>query len=94
MATKAPRIPLPDDRPSHVKSGILHVISLAQVALTVARARARKRGVVARLRGKVEEQAGEIFRLREELSSIGLLSTDRIKHSMGGRRRRSTLACP
>ena len=67
MARKAPRIPLPEDWPGYVKAGIIHVISLAQVALTAARARARKRGVVARLRAKVEELAEEISRLREEL---------------------------
>jgi transposase InsO family protein len=50
-----------------VKTGILHVISIAQVALTAARARAKKRGIVARLRAKVDEQAGEISLLKEEL---------------------------
>ena len=67
MTRKAPRIPLPADWPEHVRAGIIHVISLAQVALTAARARARKRGVVARLRAKVEELAEEISRLKEEL---------------------------
>lgn len=67
MARKAPRIPLPDDWPANVKAGIIHVISLAQVALTAARARAKKRGIVARLRAKVEEQAGQISLLEEEL---------------------------
>ncbi len=69
MARKAPRIPLPERWPGHVKSGILHVISLAHVALTAARARASKRrGIVARLRAKVEEPAGEISLLKEEQS--------------------------
>ncbi len=68
MARKAPRIPLPADWPSHVRIGIVHVISLAQVALTAARGRSRKRGVVARLRAKVEEQAGEITLLKEEFA--------------------------
>lgn len=68
MARKTPRIPLPQDWPHHVKAGVIHVISLAQVALTGARARARRRGIVARLRAKAEEQAEEILRLREELS--------------------------
>ena len=67
MARKTPRIPLPGDWPSHVRRGVLHVISLAQVALTAARARAKKRGIVARLRATVEEQAGEISLLEEEL---------------------------
>jgi putative transposase len=64
VARKAPRISLPEDWPGHVRSGILHVISLAQLALTAARARARKR---ARLRAKVEQLAEEISRLKEEL---------------------------
>ena len=69
MAREAPRIPLPKRWPGHVKSGILHVIALAHVALTAARARATKRlGIVARLRAKVEESIEEISRLREELS--------------------------
>ncbi len=67
MAKNAPRIPLPKEWPSPVKTGILHVISIAQVALTAARARAKKRGIVARLRAKVEVQAGEISLLKEEL---------------------------
>ena len=68
MARNAPRIPLPDDWPSHVSVGLLHVISLAQVALTAARARAsKKRGVVARLRAKLEERDGRISLLEEEL---------------------------
>ena len=68
MARKAPRIPLPEAWPSHVKAGIIHVVSLAQIFLTAARARSKKRGVVARLRAKVEEQVEEISRLKEELS--------------------------
>ncbi len=68
MAKNAPRISLPEDWPRRVRTGIIHVISLAQVALTAARAGARKRGVVGRLRAKVEEQAGEISLLTEELS--------------------------
>ena len=67
MRRKAPRIPLLDDWPEHVRAGIIHVISLAQVALTAARARARKRGVVARLRAKLEERDGKISLLEEEL---------------------------
>ncbi len=67
MAKSAPRIPLPEDWPGHVKSGILHVISLAQVALTAARARAKKRGIAARLRATLEERDTEISLLKEEL---------------------------
>ena len=67
MARKTPRIRLPEDWPSHLRTGVLHVISLAQVALTAARARVKRRGVVGRLRAKVQEQAGEISLLTEEL---------------------------
>ena len=68
MAGKAPTIPLPEDWSDHVKTGIIHVIALAQIALTAAQARSKKRGIVARLRAKVEEQAQEVSGLREELS--------------------------
>ncbi len=34
MTARAPSIPLPTDWPKHVKTGILHVIALAHVALT------------------------------------------------------------
>lgn len=67
MARKPPPIRLPKDWPDHVRRSILHVISLAQVALTAARSRAKKRGVVARLRTKVEELTEEVSRLKEEL---------------------------
>ena len=67
MAPRTPKIPLPTDWPSHVKKAVLHVIALARVALTAARVSAKKRGLVARLHAKVEEQAEEIFRLEEEL---------------------------
>ena len=36
VAQKAPSIPLPTNWPKHVKTGILHVIALAQMALTAA----------------------------------------------------------
>jgi hypothetical protein len=68
VTRKSPKIPLPENWPEHVKTGIIHVISLVQIALTVARARSKKRGAVARLQAKVEEQAGEISLLKEELS--------------------------
>ena len=68
MAKKAPHIPLPTDWSKHVKTGVLHVIALAQVALTVARARSvTKRGTVARLRLELEEAQREICLLEEEL---------------------------
>ena len=68
MAQKAPSIPLPTDWPKHVKVGILHVIALAQVALTAARARsATKRDIIAQLRAELEEAQREICLLEEEL---------------------------
>ncbi len=92
MAKNAPRIPLPEDWPANVKAGIIHVISLAQVALTAARARAKKRGVVARLRAKVEEQAGEISLLKEELElkdlRMGRVKPRRRPHYRGTERLR------
>ena len=42
MARKTPSIPLPRGWSEHVKAAVLHVISLAHVALTAARARASK----------------------------------------------------
>ena len=67
MAKRARPIRLPKDWPNHVHRGVLHVIALAQVALTSARSRTKKRGVVGRLRAKVEELIEEISRLKEEL---------------------------
>ena len=68
MAQKAPSIPLPTDWPKHVKTGILHVIALAQVALTAARARtATKRNIIVRLRAELTEAQSEICLLEEEL---------------------------
>ena len=47
---------------------ILHVISLAQTALTAARARAsKKHGIVARLRAQLEDAERENSLLEEEL---------------------------
>ena len=67
MARKTPRIPLPTSWQKHVKLGVFHVISLAQVALTTARARsATKRDVLARLRAELEEAQREICLLDEE----------------------------
>ena len=68
MAQKAPSIPLPTDWPKHVKTGVLHVIALAQVALTAARARsATKRDTISRLRVELEAAQREICLLEEEL---------------------------
>ncbi len=75
-----------------MKSGIIHVISLAQTALTGARACSKKRGLVARLRAKVEEQATEISRFEEELSlkdlRMGRVKSRRRPHYRGTERMR------
>ncbi len=58
------QIRLPRQWPEHVKSGILHAISLASVAFTIARSRATSRR---RLQAEVEQANAEIALLREEL---------------------------
>ena len=63
MATRRP-IRLPRQWPEHVKSGILHAISLASVVLSFARGRAAGRR---RLRVELEQANAEIALLREEL---------------------------
>ncbi len=64
MAT--PRaIRLPKRWPQHVKSGILHAISLASVVLTCARGQATSRNG---LRVQLEQATTEISLLREELN--------------------------
>ncbi len=92
MAKNAPEIALPNDWPSHVKTGLLHVISLAQVALTVARTRAKKRGAVARLRAELEERDGETSLLKEELElkdlRMGRVKPRRRSHYRGTERLR------
>ncbi len=57
-------IRLPKQWPEHIKSGILHAISLASVALTIARSRATGRR---RLQAQIEQANAEIALLREEL---------------------------
>ncbi len=57
------QIRLPRQWPEHVKSGILHAISLASVALTIARSRATSRR---RLQAELEQATGEFALLREE----------------------------
>ena len=58
-------IRLPGQWTAHVKSGVLHAIALASVALSYARGRAKGH---ARLRAKLEQAESEIALLREELS--------------------------
>ena len=59
-----PLIRLPRQWPRHVKSGILHAISLASVVLSFSRARATGRS---RLHAQLEQATAEIVLLREEL---------------------------
>ena len=65
---KAPRIPLPKGWPPYVKSGVLHIISLAHFSITHARGWAAK-SVSARARIAAEKDRlhQEIAMLREEL---------------------------
>ncbi len=68
MASKPPNIPLPKAWSSHIKSGILHVISLARVALVAASGRAaQSRKAHIRLRAELAEARREISQLEEEL---------------------------
>ncbi len=55
---KPPRIPLPKGWPSHVKSGVLHIISLAHFSTTHARGWAAK-SVSARVRIAAEKDRAE-----------------------------------
>ena len=55
--------PLPRGWKNHIKSSLLHAISLATAALTVARSRSAPRG----LRAELERATNEIALLREEL---------------------------
>ncbi len=59
-----PWIRLPRQWPAHVKSGILHAISLASVVLSFARSRATGRRW---LQAELEQANTEIALLREEL---------------------------
>ena len=65
---KPPRIPLPKGWPSHVKSGVLHIISLAHFSITHVRGWAAK-SVSASIRIAAEKDRllQEIALLREEL---------------------------
>ena len=63
MVVRRP-IRLPKQWPAHVKSGVLHAISLASVVLAFARSRATGRR---RLQAELERANTEIALLREEL---------------------------
>ena len=55
--------PLPMGWPNHIKSGLLHAISLAAIALTIA----RSRGIGCRLQAELDRANSEIALLKEEL---------------------------
>lgn len=57
-------VALPRSWPEHVKSGLLHAISLAAMALTVA----RSRHTPSRLQTELDRADNEIAVLREELA--------------------------
>ncbi len=56
-------VPLPSGWTHHVKSGLLHAIPLAAMALTVARSRHTR----SRLQTELDRANGEIDLLKEEL---------------------------
>ena len=61
-------LPLPKGWSDHLKSSLLHAISLAAMALTVARSRAPgARGQTHRLQAGLERANSEIALLKEEL---------------------------
>ena len=65
---KPPRIPLPKGWPSHVKSGGLHIISLAHFSITHARGWAAKSiSASVRIAAEKDRLHQEIALLREEL---------------------------
>ena len=68
MVVRRP-IRLPKQWPAHVKSGVLHAISLASVVLSFARSRATGRR---RLQAELEQANTEIALLREELYTQNL----------------------
>ena len=57
-------VPLPRGWPKHIKSGLLHAISLAAMALIVARSRYTR----SRLQTELDRANGEIVLLKEELA--------------------------
>ncbi len=62
-------IPLPKRWPEHIKSAVLHTISLASMVFTSARGWAAKRADrLVRLQAELNETKSEITLLREELS--------------------------
>jgi transposase-like protein len=79
MMADRTRLSLPRHWPDHVKSGVLHAISLASIAITYARGRSKTQR---RLRSDLEQATSEIALLREELS----IKDDRWQRSHSRRR--------
>ena len=73
------RISVPRHWPDHVKSGVLHAISLANFAIAYARGRTKTRR---RLGAEFEQATSEIAPLREELG----IKDDRWQRSHSRRR--------
>jgi hypothetical protein len=68
MPKSSPKMPLPKGRPVSVKSGVLHVIALAQFAMTYARGWAADSvNIRVRLKAKLEQVNQDNVLLREEL---------------------------
>ncbi|MBM4093543.1 MAG: hypothetical protein FJ276_29665 [Planctomycetes bacterium] len=65
---KRPEIPLPNSWNAHVKSGIVHIIALAQYALTYSRSwAADSTNQRVRLRAENDRLTQEVALLREEI---------------------------
>jgi len=66
--SKAPEIPLPKRWGTHVKSAVLHVIALAQYALTCSRSwAAESSNARVRLKAENDRLTQEVALLREEI---------------------------
>jgi len=66
--TQQPKIPLPKSRGPHVKSAIVHVIALAQFALTYSRSwAADSSNQQVRLKAENDRLIQEVALLREEI---------------------------
>ena len=64
----SPVIPLPRSWREHVRSGVLHAISLASTALTVSWSRASARSSRHRLQAEIDRLRAEIKHLQEEMA--------------------------
>lgn len=87
---KSRSIRLPDQWPQHVKSGVIHAIGLASVALSYARGRAAGRR---RLGAELDQAKTEIALLREELAIIIRTSAGPARNRDAGRTISLSSAC-